>query len=115
MSVITFPKILTERLTDEGAKALADIFNTVESSAQRTTLEIAEERFERRLAQLDAKIDTVAAKLDAKIDTVEARLDAKIDKVAAQIKAELIKWMFIFWVGQAITTFGMLQVFLSKH
>src|SRR3989338_5870021 len=93
MSVITFPKILTERLTDEGAKALADIFNTVESSAQRTTLEIAEERFERRLAQLDAKID----------------------KVAAQIKAELIKWMFIFWVGQAITTFGMLQVFLSKH
>ena len=82
MAVIVFPKILTDRLTDEGARALADIFNTVENSTQKTTLEIAEERFERKLA-----------------DT----------------KAELIKWMFIFWVGQSVTTFGMLYAFLAKH
>lgn len=104
MSVITFPKILTERLTDEGAKALADIFNTVESSAQRITLEIAEERFEKRLAQLNAKIDTV-----------EARLDAKIDKVAAQIKAELIKWMFIFWAGQIGGMTAILFIFFKHY
>ena len=100
MAVITFPKIITDRLTDEGAKALADIFNIVEQSSQQTTLQIAEERFEKRLAQLDAKIDTV-----------EARLERKI----AESKAEMIKWMFIFWVGQAVTTFGMLYALLPRH
>jgi lipoate synthase len=78
MAIITFPKILTDRLTDEGARALADIFNTVESTAQQTTLQIAEERFEKRLAQ------------------VQAVLETKI----AQSEARIIKWMFIFWVGQ---------------
>jgi lipoate synthase len=67
MAIITIPKILTDRLTDEGARALAEILKEVEASAQHTTLQIAEERFERKLA------------------------DAK---------ADIIKWMFIFWVGQ---------------
>ena len=82
MAVIAIPKILYDRLTEEGARAFVDILNTVENSTQKATLEIAEERFERKLA-----------------DT----------------KAELIKWMFIFWVGQSVTTFGMLYAFLSKH
>ena len=85
MAVIAFPKILTDRLTDEGVRALADILNTVESSAQKTTLEIAEERFEKRLAQVETKI--------------------------AEAKADLIKWMFIFWVGQGATTLGILFAF----
>jgi len=67
MAIITIPKILNDRLTDEGARALADILKEVEASAQQTTLQIAEERFERKLAET---------------------------------KADIIKWMFIFWVGQ---------------
>ena len=92
MAIITFPKILTERLTDEGARALADILNVVENSAQKNTLEIAEERFEKRISQ------------------VEAHLEIKI----SETKTEIIKWMFIFWIGQAATTLGIVFVFL-KH
>ncbi len=29
-------------------------------------------------------------------------------------KAELIKWMFIFWVGQVATTVGILSIFFKK-
>jgi len=81
MSIITFPKILNDRLTDEGARALADILNTVESSAQKTTLNIAEERFERRLAQVESR---------------------------------LIRWMFLFWVGQLGSLTAILFAFF-KH
>lgn len=88
MAVIAFPKILTDRLTDEGARALTDILNTVEHSTQETTLQIAEERFEKRLAQVEIKIE--------------------------QSKAETIKWMFIFWVGQVTTIVGILFAFF-KH
>jgi uncharacterized protein YicC (UPF0701 family) len=38
------------------------------------------------------------------------RLDTKI----SETKAELIKWMFIFWIGQVVATFGFILLFLKK-
>ena len=87
LTVITLPKILRDRLTEEGAEAFVQIMDKVEERSQQVTLQIAEEKFERRRAQ------------------VEAKLENKI----AESKAEIIKWMFIFWVGQVIVTFGMMQ------
>jgi hypothetical protein len=32
----------------------------------------------------------------------------------ANNKAEIIKWMFIFWGGQLVVTFGFILLFLKK-
>ncbi len=32
----------------------------------------------------------------------------------ANAKADIIKWMFIFWIGQVITTFGFILLYLKK-
>jgi len=32
----------------------------------------------------------------------------------ANTKAEIIKWMFIFWIGQVAVTFGFILLFLRK-
>lgn len=32
----------------------------------------------------------------------------------AETKADIIKWMFIFWIGQVIATFGFILLFLNK-
>ena len=32
----------------------------------------------------------------------------------ANTKAQIIKWMFIFWVGQVAVTFGFILLFLKK-
>ncbi|MGN6532385.1 MAG: hypothetical protein ACTHK0_11625 [Ginsengibacter sp.] len=32
----------------------------------------------------------------------------------ANNKAEIVKWMFIFWVGQVAVTFGFILSFLKK-
>jgi hypothetical protein len=32
----------------------------------------------------------------------------------AETKSELIKWMFIFWIGQVAATFGFILLFLKK-
>jgi len=37
-------------------------------------------------------------------------LNTKIE----QSKAETIKWMFIFWIGQVVATFGFILLFLKK-
>lgn len=88
MTVISIPRILQEKLTAEGADALVGILDKVEERSQKATLEIAEERFERRLAQVDAKIE--------------------------QVKAEIIKWMFIFIVGQFWAIVGVMLAFFRK-
>ena len=39
-------------------------------------------------------------------------LATKVD--LANTKAEIIKWVFIFWVGQIGVTFGFMSYFLKK-
>ena len=63
----------------------------------------ADAKLEQRVAQLDAKIDRVAAELDLKVQTGFARLETAL---AAQ-RADLIKWMFLFWAGTALTVIGL--------
>ncbi len=46
---------------------------------------------------------------------VSAKTDVLATKEAlAETKAELIKWMFIFWIGQIAATFGFILLFLKK-
>ena len=59
--------------------------------------------------------DVLATKLDI-ADTkqdllnVELRLTERI----RDTRADVIKWMFIFWVGQVAATFGFILLFLKK-
>ncbi len=39
-----------------------------------------------------------------------ARLDVKI----SDSKSDIIRWMFIFWIGQLAATFGFILLFLKK-
>jgi hypothetical protein len=32
----------------------------------------------------------------------------------SEVKADIIKWMFIFWIGQLAATFGLVLLFLKK-
>ncbi len=88
MTVIAIPKILRERLTDEGAEAFVEILDKVEERAKDRTIEVVEERFERRLAEEIGKLRVELYK----------------------IKADLIRWMFIFWAGQI----GILFAFFKR-
>jgi hypothetical protein len=39
-------------------------------------------------------------------------LVSKVD--LANTKTDLIKWMFVFWIGQIAATFGFISLFLRK-
>ena len=103
MTVVAIPKILQERLTDDGAKAFVDILDKVENRTQGAVLAIAEERFEKRVAQTESK-------LEVKIAQTEARLEIKI----SQTEARLVGWMFLVWVGQVATILGILFAFFRR-
>lgn len=48
---------------------------------------------------------------DLKESTLEVAVE-KIDRKLADTKTELIKWMFLFWVGQLAAMFAMLQTLI---
>jgi hypothetical protein len=39
---------------------------------------------------------------------------AALDVKFSEKTTEMIKWMFIFWVGQVVVTFGFILLFLKK-
>ena len=56
MPVITIPKILREKLTEEGAEALVDIINKADERQKEDIISFVEEKFERRLAEVKSEI-----------------------------------------------------------
>jgi hypothetical protein len=57
---------------------------------------------------LATKEDIISTKQDI------AALELKLSEKISDTRTELIKWMFIFWVGQVAVTFGFILLFLKK-
>jgi len=139
MPVVAIPKILRERLTDEGVDEFIAIIKEVDADARKDAIAIAEERFERRLTEeasrLDkriteeisrlrvemaekfAQLETKMAQLETKIETKMSQLETKMETKMAQLeikmtsfKAEIIKWMFLFWLGQIVVVAGLIKL-----
>lgn len=62
--------------------------------------------------EADAFVSIMETKIDKKFEEACKTLATKED--LAKQKAELIKWMFIFWIGQVAVTFGFILLFLKK-
>jgi hypothetical protein len=58
------------------------------------------ERFERRLAEETAALRVEMAHLETGLRGDMARLETGMRGDMASLRAELLKWAFLFWVGQ---------------
>jgi hypothetical protein len=113
-----------------------DLVADTSDELKKDIIEILEERFEKKLSvellnlklELMEKITSSAAQLNERITKTESQLNETITKVEAQLnerittsseklraelvekiansKADMIKWMFIFWIGNVITIIG---------
>lgn len=59
-------------------------------------------------AKVEKKFEEKKDILAAKIDIEELRTDMQ------KMKAEIIKWMFLFWIGQLASLIAILQIFFRK-
>ena len=135
MPVISIPGTLRQQLGDQGTDALADLLNRTAEEARRDTLVLAAERYERRIsekmaitnqnishvsaelqqnvtdarAELQQDIAEMKTELDQRLTEFESRLQTQL----AETKADLIRWMFIFWVGQLAAILSILFVFFK--
>ena len=54
----------------------------------------------------------IEEKITSEVESKASNLATKED--VANSKADVIKWMFIFWVGQLAAMFGLILLFLKK-
>jgi hypothetical protein len=95
MPILAVGKPLRDKLGDEAVDALIELINQSQAEQKNGILEYVEEKFERRLSEEILKL---------RVELVQR---------ISETKAEIIKWMFIFWVGQVAVILGILFVFFK--
>ncbi len=108
--------ILSASRTEYGrceiAQELVDWFNAVDATYKADLRELNELNFQRfdakleqRLAEQNLWIERRFTDQTIWIERRFAQQDAKIDR----LRTELIKWMFLFWAGTALTVIGVMS------
>ncbi len=86
-------QILRQKLGEQEAEALVSFVDSKIKDNNETNLKV-----------LATKEDIYLIKKD--IVTLEVKI--------SDVKAEIIKWMFIFWIGQVSVTVGLIMLYLKK-
>ena len=95
------PPALRGSLEDEATFGLIELLDSERKDWSEHVLSVASDRFERRLAQElgDFKSDVSKALND---------VAAAIREETATAKLEMLKWSFVFWIGQVAAVAGLL-------
>jgi len=89
-----------------------DLYNVLKGKLGETEAKVFVEFVEEKVKdQLNQEMNTFATKGDiADLRENIRELDVRIEKV----KADMIKWMFIFWVGQVSVTIALLLLLIKS-
>ncbi len=98
MPVLTVERPLRGKLGDEAVDSLINLINKSLGEQKNDVLKFVEEKFERRLSE--------------EIGNVKVEIGSVRNEIYG-IKSDMIKWMFIFWVGQVGVFLGILFAFFK--
>lgn len=102
-----WPFPLRHRLGDDASRALADVLD----AREQNVLNVATERFERRLSEECSKLRSEMLEFRSETRHGMALLRSEVLAEIANTRAELIKWAFLFWAGQLATNVALISLF----
>jgi uncharacterized FlaG/YvyC family protein len=106
---------LRPKLGDEEAKTLVEYISvSVERhAATKEDIErargVLKEDIGKVRSELKEDIERVKSELEINLERIRGELDVKIEKT----KSDIIKWMFLFWIGQLASLIAILKIFLG--
>src|ERR1051325_11275589 len=95
----TLSRKFYEKFGDDLTNELGNWLNQVDATYRDDLRELNEVNF----ARLDAKLEQRIAEVKAAMASLESHLEARM----SAFEARIIRWMFLLWVGQAVTTVGL--------
>ena len=88
MEIITIPRVLREKLGDNGADSLVELLNRVSNHTRDDVLTFVEEKFEHHLSK---EIGKVNERITEEISKLDNRLTEEMGKVNERITKEISK------------------------
>jgi hypothetical protein len=98
-----------QRLGDDVANELVEWLNAVDTSYRQEFKDL----FEANFGRLEARMDELRAEVRYETGEVRAdlgRLESRVDAKLSELKSELLRWMFLFWVGTMGTVLAILKL-----
>jgi hypothetical protein len=92
-------KLFYDRLGEQVANELVDWFNQVDATYRLDLREINELNYQRFEAKLEQRLAEFGAELRIEFRTELEKLRAEMNTGLAGLRAELLRWMFLFWIG----------------
>jgi hypothetical protein len=102
------PAALQKRLGPDGMAGLGELFIDARKECTADVIGVVTDRFERRLTDETSKL---------RLDIAGLRQDmaagfAALRQEMADLRFELLKWTFLFWVGQFFAVAGLVAVLI---
>lgn len=107
--VIQVPEVLREKLGPDGAKALVDLLNEAGGRVRDDVVTLAEERFQRHLAEELALFRQEMAREFALVRQEIA--DVRVE--VTSVKSDLTWRLFYFWAAHLVAIAGLLLAFFK--
>lgn len=105
MAVARVPQALAERLGEDGTDGLLTLLASAKTEWTDDVVTSAVERFESRLT-------TEISSLRVDMTREMSALRQDFTKDLSSVRVELLKWSFLFWVGQVAAMAGLLAFML---
>lgn len=123
MQASQVPSSLRDRLGPEATSGLLDLLQDARGEWRDDVVNLCTERFERRLMEETSRLRVEMAHGFAQLRGEMAQGRAQIREEMAQLRAEmtrgfsnergeLMKWMFLFWVGQVVAMAAIMSAML---
>ncbi len=113
-----------DRFGDKVVDELVGLLNDMDTAFRAELLDINERNFQRFEAKLEQLISELGAELRSEMAAMGTGLRAEMAGLRAEmaglrtgmegLKAELIKWMFLFWLGTVATMLGFGRLLLTS-
>jgi hypothetical protein len=98
-----YPFVLRERLGHAGVAALSDLF----ASQKADIMTLVVDTFERRLGDECARL---RSDVRSEMKELRSELGSAFKVEVANVRADLLKWSFLFWLGQVAAVYGLVAV-----
>ena len=123
MDLDTVPGPLRARLGDAAAAGLLDLFDRARGEGRAEVMDAISDRFERRLAEEMGAVRVQIARSEASLRTELAQfgaalrqemtgIEGRLREEMASGRFELLKWCFLFWIGQVVVMSTIIGVML---
>ena len=108
-SLKAYEILKTAALPEPQARAILNAIGSVleDNNLRRAKALAAKEdlaKFEVKSAAMETSLKQEMIRIEAALRVDMARLESRLETKISDVKTELLRWMFVFWIGQVATT-----------